>query len=38
MRPRSAGSTQATAGRMRVVIEFVDGRPLIVLLDQRDVG
>jgi hypothetical protein len=38
MRPRGAGGTHATAGRMRVVIEFVDGRPLIVLLDQRDVG
>jgi hypothetical protein len=38
MRPRGIGGTQATAGRMRVIIELVDGRPLIVLLDQQDVG
>ncbi len=38
MRPRGVGGTRATAGRIRVVIELVDGRPLIVLLDQQDVG
>lgn len=38
MRPRASGKTEATAGRMRVVIEFFDGRPLIVSLHQHDVG
>jgi hypothetical protein len=38
MRPRSGASTRATSGRMRVVIEFIDGRPLISVLDQQDVG
>lgn len=38
MRPRGRSSTEATSGRVRVVIEFVDGQPLIALLDQQDVG
>jgi hypothetical protein len=38
MRPRGKSTTEATSGRMRVVIEFMDGRPLIALLEQRDGG
>lgn len=38
MRPRGKSTTEATSGRMRVVIEFIEGRPLIALLDQQDVG
>jgi hypothetical protein len=38
LRSRTSRRTEASAGRMRVVIELVEGRPLIVRLDQDDVG
>lgn len=38
MRARGQSTTRSTSGRMRVIIEVVDGRALIARLDQQDVG
>lgn len=37
-RSRTMSATESSSGPMRIVIEFVDGQPLISLLEHQDVG